>query len=200
MLIDDFVNLNRSMRNTVFTALIIIATIAMYNWIVAPHVTYLFAVQQYESVFSNAIEKNKVIAREVKAKTKNLEAINRQLASARSALFTPDETKAFFSNLQAISEEAGCAVRSLNVAMSEPSFGNKRKQAGNTSGIVANSTILTVSGQYSSIIKLLEKLQNQRKKIWIDSFKLETIDFSSAQLKCDMTIKIYTVRDKEDNL
>jgi hypothetical protein len=200
MLIDDFVNLNRSTRNTVFTALIIIATIAMYNWIVAPHVTYLFAVQQYESVFSNAVEKNKVIAREVKAKTKKLEAINQQLASACSSLFTLDETKAFFSDLQAVSEEAGCAVRSLNVAMSEPSFGNKRKQAGNTSGIVANSAILTVSGQYSSIIKLLEKLHNYRKKIWIDSFKMEIIDFGSAQLKCDMTITIYTVRDKEDAL
>jgi hypothetical protein len=200
MLIDDFVNLNRSTRNTVFTALIIIATIAMYNWIVAPHVTYLFAVQQYESVFSNAIEKNKVIAREVKAKIKNLEAINQQLAIARSALFTPDETKAFFSDLQAVSEEVGCAVRSLNVVMSEPSFGSKRKQAENTSVIVVNSAILTVSGQYNSIIKLLEKLRNYRKNIWIDSFKMEIIDFGSAQLKCDITITIYIIRDKEDVL
>jgi hypothetical protein len=200
MLIDNFVNLNRSTRNTVFTALIIIATIAMYNWIVAPHVTYLFAVQQYESVFSNAIEKNKVIAREVKAKTKKLEAMYQQLASARSALFTPDQANAFFSDLQAVSEEAGCTVRSLNLVVSKPSFGDKRKQAGNTSGIIANSAMLTVSGQYSSIINLLEKLQNHRKKIWIDSFKMEIIDFSSAQLKCDMTIKIYTIRDEENAL
>jgi hypothetical protein len=200
MLIDDIVSLNRSTRNTVFTALIIIATIAMYNWIVAPHVTYLFAVQHYESVINKVVEKNKVIGREVKAKTKNLEAINHQLASARSALFTPDETKAFFSDLQVVSEDAGCAVRSLNVAVSEPFLGDKRKQAGNTSGIVVNSATLTVSGQYSSIIKLLEKLHNHSKKIWIDSFKMEIIDFGSAQLKCDMTIKIYTVRDKEDAL
>jgi hypothetical protein len=198
MLIDNFVNLNRSTRNTVFTALIIIATIAMYNWIVAPHVTYLFAVQQYESVVSNVVEKNKVIAREVKAKTKKLEAIYRQFASARSTLFTPDEANAFFSDLQVVSEEAGCTVRSLNLVVSKPSFGDKRKQAGNTSGIIANSAMLTVSGQYNSIIRLVEKLQNHRKKIWIDLFKMETIDFGSAQLKCDMTITIYTIRDKED--
>ena len=196
MLIDNLANLNRSTRNTVFAALIIIATIAMYNWIVAPHVTCLFASQQYESVVSKAVEKNKVIAREVETKTKKLEELYEQFARSESALFTPDEAKEFFSDLQAISEETGCTVRSLNLVVSKPSFGDKRKQSEDTSSIVANGAMLTVSGQYHSIIRLVEKLQNHTKRIWMDSFKMETIDSGSAQLKCDMTITIYTIQDK----
>jgi hypothetical protein len=182
----------------------------MYNWIVAPHVTYLFAAQEYESAVSKAVEKNKVIAREVEAKTKKLEELYEQLARSRSALFTPDEAKEFFSDLQAVSEETGCTVHSLNLVVSEPSFGGKRKRSADTSSIVANSAMLTVSGQYNSIIRLVEKLQNgstsspsraksrdHTKRIWMDSFKIETIDSDSAQLKCDMTIIVYTISDKE---
>ncbi|MGA1979399.1 MAG: type 4a pilus biogenesis protein PilO [Sedimentisphaerales bacterium] len=191
MLIDNLVNLNRSTRSVVFTALIIIATIAMYNWIVAPHVTYLFAAQEYESAVSKAVEKNEVITDEVKAETKRREELYEQLARARNTLFTPDETKEFFSDLQAVSEETGCIVRSLNLAASEPSFRD------DTSSIIANSAMLTVSGQYNSIIRLVEKLQNHPKKIWMYPFKIESIDFGSGQLKCDMTITAYTIQDKE---
>jgi cell division protein ZapA (FtsZ GTPase activity inhibitor) len=196
MLIDNLANLKRSTRNIVFTALIIIATIAMYDWIVAPHVTCLSASQRYDSVVSKAVEKNEAVARDVATKTKRLEELYRQLAESRSTLFTPDEAKAFFSDLQAVSEETGCTVHSLNLVVSGPSSGNKQKQSEDTSGIVANSATLTVSGQYNSIIRLVEKLQNHAKRIWMNSFKMETIDFGSAQLKCDMTITIYTIQDK----
>jgi hypothetical protein len=172
----------------------------MYNWIVAPHVTCLFAAQQYESTVSKAVEKNKVIAREVEAKMKKLEELYEQFARSRSVLFAPDEAKAFFSDLQAVAEETGCTVHSLNLVVSKPSSGDKRKQSEDTSSIVANGAVLSVIGQYNSIIKLVKKLQNHAKRIWMDSFKMETIDFSSAQLKCDMTITIYTIQDKGTTL
>jgi cell division protein ZapA (FtsZ GTPase activity inhibitor) len=200
MLIDNLANLNRSTRNTVFSALIIIATIAMYDWIVAPHVTCLFASQEYESAVSKAVEKNKITAREVEAKTKKLEELYRQLAESRSILFAPDEATAFFSDLQAIAEETGCTVHSLNLVANKPSSGDKRKQSEDTSGIVANSAMLTVSGQYNSIFRLVEKLQNHAKKIWLDSFEMKTIDFNAVQLRCDMTITIYTIQDKGTTL
>jgi Tfp pilus assembly protein PilO len=195
MLIDNLANLNRSTRNIVFTALIIIATIAMYNWIVAPHVTCLSAAQGYESAVSKAVEKNKVIARDVATKTKRLEELHEQFAKSRSALFAPDEAKAFFSDLQAVAEEAGCTVHALNLVGNKPSSRDKRETE-DTSGITANSATLTVSGRYNSIFGLVEKLQNHAKKIWMDSFKIETINSDSAQLKGDMTITIYTIQDK----
>jgi hypothetical protein len=192
---NNLANLNRSTRNTIFAALSIIATIAMYNWIVAPHVTYLFAAQRRESVVSKIVKKNEVITREIEAKAEELEKLYEQVARSGSDLFTPDETKEFFSDLQAISEETNCTINSLNLVVSEPSL--KDEQFKDTSNIVANSVMLSVSGQYNSIIKLVEKLQNYAKRVWIDSFNVKIIDFGSAQLKCDMTITIYTIQDKE---
>jgi hypothetical protein len=198
MLIDNLANLNRSTRTTGYTALIIIATAAMYNWILAPHITCLSASQRYDSIVNSAAKKNKAVAREVETKTKKLEELYQQLAKASSILFTPENASAFFSNLQTVTEEAGCKVHSLNLIAREPSSSNKRKRPETASGIVANSAILTVSGRYNSIIRLVEKLQNRPEKIWMDSFKMETSDSDSAYLKCDMTITIYTIRDKED--
>jgi hypothetical protein len=195
MLIDNFANLNHSTRNTVFTVLIIIATIAMYNWIVAPYVTCLFAAQQRELVVSKVVEKNKVVAREVETKTEKLEELYKQLAGAESTLFAPGEAKAFFSDLQAIAEEAGCTVNSLNLVANKPSSRDKQKTE-DISGIIANSATLTISGQYNSIFKLVEKLQSHpNKKIWMDSFKIETTNSNSALLKCDMRITIYIIQD-----
>lgn len=167
----------------------------MYDWIVAPHVTCLFASQQYESVVSKAVEKNKVVAREVETKTKKLEELYQQLARSRSTLFAPDEATAFFSDLQAIAEETGCTVNSLNLVGSKPSSRDKQKTE-DTSGVTANSATLTVSGRYNSIFGLVKKLQNHAKKVWLDSFEMKIIDFSSGRLECSMTITIYTIQDK----
>jgi Tfp pilus assembly protein PilO len=195
MLIDSLTNLNSSTRNTVFGALIIIAAIAMYNWIVNPHINHLHAAQQYAAVVGKAEEKNKTAVREIKAKTKKLEKLYAQLAEVRGALSTPDEAKEFFSSLQDLAEETGCTVKSLNLATREPSD-NKRNQPKRTSGIVANSATLTVSGQYDDIIRLVEKLQNRAKRIWMDSFRIETVDSKSDLLKCDMTIIVYTAEEE----
>ena len=73
MLIDNLANLNRSTRNTIYAALAIIAVIAMYDWILAPHVTCLFAAQQYESVINKAVEKNKAL----EPITRSIEAVKK---------------------------------------------------------------------------------------------------------------------------
>lgn len=195
MLIDNFVNLNRSTKTTVYTALIIIAAIAMYDWIVAPHVASLSASQRYESVVSSVVKKNKAVALEVEAKTKKLEELYQQLAASKSFLFAHEEAKAFFSDLQAVAEEAGCKVNSLNLVGDKPSSRDKRKTE-DTSGIIANRATLTVSGRYNSIFALVEKLQNHAKKVWLDSLEMKIIDFSAGQIECSMTVTVYTIQDK----
>ncbi|MDD5327999.1 MAG: type 4a pilus biogenesis protein PilO [Phycisphaerae bacterium] len=191
ILIDNLANLSRSTRNTVFTGLIVITTILMYDWIVAPHITYLFAVQEYESVVSNAVKKNKAIIGEVEIQTKKLKELNEQFARSRSVLFTADEAKKFFDNLQAISKEAGCSVNSLNLVAKAPSSGE------DALSIVADSAVLSFTGRYNNVTRLVEKLQNYSQKVWIDSFKMEPVKFGSSELKCDMTITIYTIQSKD---
>jgi len=195
VLIDNFAKLNRPSRSAVFAALIIIAAIATYKRIVAPHVTYLFAAQQYESVLGNVVKKNKVIHNTVKVKKKKLEESREQFARLKSTLFTPNEAKEFLSDLEVTAKETDCAVSSLNFGASKPVLENKQNK-----GISANRTTLVVIGVYDNIIRLVEKLQMRTQGVWIDSLKMKTLDGDFTRLKCDMTITIYTIQDKEPAL
>lgn len=198
MLIDNLAKLNRSSRSAVFAALIVIAAIATYKRIVAPHVTYLFAAQQYESVLGNVVKKNKVIHNTVKVKKKKLEESREQFARLKSTLFTPNEAKEFLSDLEVTAKETDCAVYSLSFGASKPVLENKQNK--DASGISANRAMLVVIGVYDNIIRLVEKLQMRTQGVWIDSLKMETLDGDFTRLKCDMTITIYTIQDKETAL
>ncbi|MHC4356872.1 MAG: hypothetical protein ACYS0H_29585, partial [Planctomycetota bacterium] len=58
MLINSLAKLSRSSRNAASASLILIAALAMYNWIVAPHTAYLVAAQQHEVVVATVARKN----------------------------------------------------------------------------------------------------------------------------------------------
>jgi len=195
MLISDFAKLNRLTQSSVFVALIVIAVVAMYKWIVTPHINCLFAAEQYDSAMDGVAQKNEDIVREIKVESKKLEKLSQQFVQCGDKLFTPDQAKELFSALQAILEDAGCTVHSLNLVASKSR--DKNKQPDGAAGIAANSMMLSVSGGYTSIIRLIEGLQNHTPKVWVDSFEMELVDFGSGRLKCDMTITIYMIQSKE---
>lgn len=198
MLLKDFARLNRSSQNSICAALIIIAGVGMYKWIFSPHTTYLLAAQQNDYAMRKIVDKNITITREIEGKTKELDELSRQLADARIKLFTPEQAKEFFKNLRTIFHETGCKVHSMNLVVDESR--DKKKQPEINSGAVANSANLSVSGQYNSMIKLIEGLQNNTSKVFLDSFLMELLDFESGRLKCDMTVTIYIIQDKEADL
>jgi len=198
MLVNNLAKLNRSSRNATSASLIVIAALAMYNWIVAPHATYLSAAQRYESVTDNIVKKNKVIGNRVKTKKMKLQELREQSAQLQSTLFTPDQAREFFSDLQAISEETGCIVYSVNLITSRP--GPKGGQSKDTSGVVTKSAALSVIGVYRNITKLMGRLQARTQKVWIDSVKVRTLDYSLDRPRCDITITICVITDKENTL
>jgi len=203
VLIDSLAKLNSASRNAISAALVVIVAIAVYNWIVAPHVTHLHAVQQYEFVVDDVVKKNKILSSAVRTKKKKLEQLHEEFAQLQGSLFTADKAKEFFSDLQAISVQAGCTVYSLNLVTSERN--SEQGQAEDALGIVTKSAILSVIGAYGDIIRLIESLQARQQKVWIDSVKMTSCEDASGQLKCDMTITICTIpsaslgtsRDKE---
>lgn len=194
MVIDNLAQMNRSSRTAIFAALIIIAAIAMYNWILAPHTTYLFAAQRYEYIVDDIAKRSRIIRSTIKIRERKLQELREQLAKLQNTLFGHDKAKEFFSDLQAISEQAGCTVYSLNFTES------KRRQSEDKSGIVAKSVVLNVIGAYGDIIKLIESLQARTQKVWINSVSMESLKNDSAQLKCGITITIYEIQDKETTL
>jgi len=195
MLIDNLAKSNRLSRSTVSAVMIVISAIAMYNWIIAPRAAYLRAVQRHEIVAGNIAQKSEVISKKVVAKRKELQELQEQFTKLRDTLFTSEQAKEFFSDLQTISEEAGCAVYSLNILTAAPS--RERQQSQDTSYIVPRSATLTVAGVYEKIIRLMERLQVRTQRVWVDSIKMEIFDYDSAEPKCDITITLYTVEDEE---
>ena len=198
MSVKHLAKLNRSTRNATSAALIVIASLSMYSWIVAPHATYLSTAQGYESVMSNLIKKNKLISNNVKVKRKKLQKLHEQSAQLQSTLFTSDKAREFFSDLQAISEETGCMVYSLNLISNKPN--PKDKQLEDSSGVATKSAVLSVVGVYKDIARLIKRLQARTQKVWIDSIKVLTLEYSSDRPRCDITITICVITDKENTL
>jgi len=188
VLIDSLAKLNSVSRSAISTALVLIVAIAVYNWIVAPHVIYLSAVQRYDSVVSDMVKKSKILSSAVTIKQKKLEKLHEQFAHLQGILFTVDKAKDFFSDLQAISVQAGCTVYSLNLVTNERN--SEQGQAEDALGIVTKSAILSVIGAYGDIIRLIENLQAREQKVWIDSVKMTSCEDASGQLKCDITITV----------
>jgi len=199
MLVDNLTKLSRSSRNAVSGSLILIAAIAMYNWIVAPRANYLLAAQRYEFAMENVVKNNKTIDNRVNIKEKKLQELREQSAQLQSTLFTPDQAREFFSDLQAISEETGCIVYSVNLISNKPNS-IKDGQLQDTAGIVTKSAVLSVVGVYKNITKLIKRLQSRTQKVWIDSVQLRTLDNRSDQPRCDITITICALTDKEPAL
>ena len=135
MLVEDLAKVSRSSRNAAFGAMIVIAAFGLYNWIAAPHTAYLFAAQRYESLVGNIAKKNEVISKVVDTKKKKLYELRKLFANLKNTLFTTKEAKEFFSDLQVISEQAGCSVYSLTFDTTEVKIGGKKSDK--TAGIIA---------------------------------------------------------------
>jgi hypothetical protein len=196
MLVKHLVKLNHSTRHAVSTSMIVIALLVMYKLLVAPHVAYLSVVQGYESAMTNLVNKNKIISSKVKVKRKKLQELQEKSAQLQSTLFTSDKAREFFSDLQAISEQTGCVVQSLNMIKKNP----REKQSEDTSGIVTKSAVLSVVGLYKDIPRLIQRLQARTQKVWIDSIKVLTVEYNSDRPRCDITITICEIQDKGDTL
>lgn len=195
MLIESLAKLNSKSRSAVSAGVVFIVALTTYYWIVAPHVTQLYAVRQYDVVINDIIDKSNVLGSAVVVKRKKIEQLRQQFGQLQDSLFMPDKAKEFFSDLQVISEQAGCAVSSLNLVSGKQK--TEEAQSENTSGIVTQSAMLSVIGTYGDVVTLVEKLQSRPQKVWLDSFKMANLDDNSGQIRCDITITICTIQDKE---
>ena len=191
MLVDNLAKLSSSTRKATSASLIVIAIYAMYNWMVTPQATYLSSARGYESAMDKVVVQNNAIVKQVEMKKKELQVLRENSTQLQSVLFASDQAREFFSDLQVISEQAGCVVNSINLVTEKPNPENERL------GIVAKSAALSVLGVYNDIAKLIERLQTRTQKVWIDSIRMQTLDESSDKVICDLTITICQITDKD---
>jgi len=191
MLVENLAKLSRPARRATSASLIVIAALAMYKWTITPQSAYLSAAKGYESAMGKVLEQNKSVARQIEIKKKELQELRENSAQLQSVLFTTDQAKEFFSDLQVISEQAGCAVNSRNLLADSIDPENERL------GVVTKSAALSIVGVYRNITKLLARLQSRSQKVWIDSIELRVLDPSSDKARCDLTVTICQIMDKD---
>jgi hypothetical protein len=101
----------------------------------------------------------------------------------------------FFSDIPAFSQEAGCIVDSLEFLSADPDSDGDRQ--GKNNRVTTQNAKLSVLGSYSSIVALMNKLQERLEQVRIDSVTVKPIRGGLSRLKCDMTIAVNVIQNKE---
>lgn len=191
MLVENLAKLSHSNRNATAASLIVIAAFAMYNWVVTPHAANLSSAKAYESVMDNMAKESKIVATKVEIKRKMLEKLREQSEQVLNTLFTPDQAREFFSDIEVISVETGCAVDGINFV------DHDQKSEYRDMGIRIRSAELNVVGLYTDIARLIRRLQTRSQTVWFDAVKLRSIDYSSDKVGCSLTVTICEIVDKD---
>jgi len=197
MLPEHLTKSKRSAKTAMLAALVLIGTVAVYNWIVTPHRNYLMAAQQYESAVGRLGRKNQTIRQNLAVKKSKLEELQEKFRETQLELFDPVEAGRFFTSIQTKSEEAGCIVSLLT--FSPGSRATEKKHSKLNYYITKQQAILSVAGGYENIVTLTDKLQDISKKVCIDSVGINTDDQDTVHLECEMTVTIYVIHRKEED-
>jgi phosphomevalonate kinase len=178
----------------VFAVFVVIGAITLYEQFVTPHMNYFHATQEYALVMGDIAKKTNTIRVVTELKKKKLEELQDKFKDIHAKLFNPVEAEEFFSDIQAIAEQANCIVYSLNFSPINTAT-KKTVKSKVTKNISENCVTLTVGGSYTDIVNLINSLQNRPKQVWTDSITIEAIGNSDV-LKCELNIRIYVIYDK----
>jgi len=193
--IDNFIKVNRTSRDALLVAVVLVVAVGLYSRFVSPHINCLSAAWRYESVLNGMSDKKSRLLQSVEADRQQLRKLENDVLPLQNSLFSPDTAKQFFSDVQAISARCGCAVRSVKLI--EPMGGEKPGKDKNESAIVSKKTQLSIVGNYGDITEMIHRLQSGPEKVWIDSLQMEGVGTGSGLLRCDMTITVYIAAGKE---
>ncbi len=184
----------RSSKNVVFAAFVFIGAMILYDRIIVPHMNYFHVMQEYALVMGDIAKKTNTVHMITEIKKKKFEELQDKFKYINTKLFNPVEAEEFFSDIQAIAEQANCIVYSLNFSPINTAT-EETVQSKVTNNISTNSVTLTVAGSYTNIVNLINSLQNRPKRVWTDSISIETLGDSDV-LKCELSIRIYVIYDK----
>lgn len=193
MSVEKFIQIERSPRRALLAAMVVIAAVGLYRWIVSPFNVQLQAAQHYDSTLDMAVRKTQALGEELKVKKAKADELSGLFARRRNELFTPNEVREFFAELPAVARLAGCAIQSVS-SVADARVGTQDQPAGD-SGVVGKKVVVTVIGGYGNITEFLKKLQTSEHKVWIESVRLDA--GAAGRLQCQITLAMYCVEKKE---
>ena len=189
-----FMKYHTSSSGAVLIGLVLIWALAMYSWIVAPHVDYLRAVQKYEPVLDDIAREKDELQDMVVRRRETLDEINRQFDDLSDSLFTYVQARELPQELGASSEQYHCRVTTVDlsdepVSIFEGKIGDR--------SIDAMEAQVSVVGDYNGLTAFIRRVQGRDRKIWIHALTMSVLDDKGGRLACDMAMTIYVIQEKE---
>jgi len=193
MLPNNRTKMTPSCWNAMFIAIALVAMIAAYRWMIAPHTNYLRAAQKYRITADNLVKKKLVVLNKINSKKRQLEQLKEQYGQISTALFDANEAKEFFERIQDKARNANCIISSLKILPVRAKFETQQPQSDYF--ITENSAILGISGDFKNIVLLVNSLQDNSKKVFIDSIDIKSSKANSEKLECDITVRIFVTAE-----
>ncbi|MCH8216494.1 MAG: hypothetical protein IH892_06945 [Planctomycetes bacterium] len=184
-----------SQAGAVLMGLVLVAAVAMYSWIVAPHVDYLRAVQNYEPVLDDIAREKDELQDLVVRRREMLDQINKKLDDLSGTLFTYAQARDLPQEFAAVAEQYGCWVTAVDLSDEPVSiFG---AEMGDMSIIDAVEAEVSVVGDYNGLTAFVKRVQGRDRKIWINSLTIRMLDDEGGRLECHLAMTIYVIEEKE---
>jgi hypothetical protein len=195
MRLDKLKELTDSDRRVIAAALCVIGMLAMYNWLVNPHLASLHAAQRYEQATTVVIDESKSLGLQLQGKRLEFSRLRAQHAALTEDIFQPAEVEPFFGELEHLCTETQCGVQSFGFL--EKNAQTRRGATDANIPVLRKTARLVLQADYGNLVRLIEKLQTYRRKVWIDTLKL-TLPPAGSGITCDLEISIYIFRSKEN--
>ncbi len=196
MIADRLRKYPKAARNASSAALLAIGVLALYNWMLAPHIGYLHAVQRLRPVVDEVTEERERICSTLDQKVGRWRTLQQDMAVLDEGVFTPDRAKTFVRRLLPLVEETGCAVVRADFGSDTKA---ERFEDPNVPVVVEVSHMnLDVLGQFDQVSALLQRLRDSRPHAWIDSCQCDFSGGEAGQVECNLVLALYTVIDRQE--
>ncbi len=196
MIADRIRRYPKAARNASSAALLALGVLALYNWVLAPHVGYLHAVQRLGPVVGRVTEERERICSTLEGKVGQWRTLQRDKAELDEGVFTVEQAKAFVRGLLPLVEETGCAVMRADF---NPDTRTQRLDEPNLPVVMEVSRMnLDVLGQPDQVSALLQRLRDSRPRAWIDSCQCNFSGGEAGQVECNLALALYTIVDRRE--
>ncbi len=181
-------------RHTSSAALVLIGAIALSNWVLAPHVSYLHAMQKLGAALDHVAAEKGRLDGVLATKVRQWQSLRREWTEYEEGVFSVDSAQTFLGGLLPLVEETGCTV-----VLAECAGQGKVSPTAdpNMSPVLeVYHPGLVAAGQPDQVAALLQRLQDHRPRVWIDSCRCDFSNGGSGLVECNLVLALYVGQDR----
>ncbi len=196
MIADRIRRYPKAARNASSAALLAIGVLALYNWVLSPHVGYLHAVQRLGPVVDRVAKERERICSARDEKVRQWHNLQQDMAELDDGVFTAERAKTFIRSLLHLVEETGCVVVKADLG---PDAKTQQSGEPNLPMVLEVSQMnLDVLGQPDQVSALLQRLRDSRPRAWIDSCQLDFSGGQAERVECNLVLTLYTIVEPKE--